>query len=187
MLDGQQHDTLHLRQVHDDRVRAAAWPSSRRADPPGANLDEEIAAFRDRCRLALERDLVDPSSGSTRRPSAAPTSSVSSPTPPRCSAWPAPCWSRPTMSGRPPPNAATCPNTPWNSHRRQEDQWPATHCPRPVRPLRRPGVPTDCARGRRRVAVLRPSRARVGRADPQHRSQRAGRDERTGSAVAVRS
>ena len=52
-----------------------------------------------------------PSSGSTRRSNAAPTSSASSPTPKPCSAWPAPSWSRPTTNG-PSPTAATYPRTP---------------------------------------------------------------------------
>ena len=52
-----------------------------------------------------------PWSGSTRRSNAAPTSSVSSPTPKPCSAWPAPSWSRSTTNG-PSPTAATSPRDP---------------------------------------------------------------------------
>ena len=54
------------------------------------------------------------SSASTRRSSGAPTSSGSFPTPPRCYAWPAPSWSRPTTNGRS-ATAATCPKAPWRS------------------------------------------------------------------------
>jgi putative transposase len=54
-----------------------------------------------------------PSSDSTKRSNAAPTSWACSPTPPRCSASPAPSWSKPTTNGRSAPNAATSPNAPW--------------------------------------------------------------------------
>jgi putative transposase len=65
------------------------------------------------CRIGRRSGQPTPSSGSTRKSNAAPTSSASSPTPLPCYAWPARSWSRHTTNGKSAPNAATCPNTPW--------------------------------------------------------------------------
>ena len=68
------------------------------------------------------------SSASTRRSSGAPTSSGSFPTPPRCYAWPAPSWSRPTTNGRL-ATAATSPKAPWPSSTdpSQPGRWRSRH------------------------------------------------------------
>jgi len=73
----------------------------------------DITAFARLPRGALEEDVVDhPLERLKRRSSAAPTSSASSPTRLRCTASPAPSWSKPTSSGRP-PTGATCPKPAW--------------------------------------------------------------------------
>jgi putative transposase len=63
---------------------------------------------------------------------AVPTSSASSPTPPPCSAWPAPSWSRPTTNGRS-PTAATSPRPPWPCSPRQSRPPSKPDAPSPTR------------------------------------------------------
>src|SRR4051794_247515 len=89
---------------------------------------EDLLAFTGfPCRTGRRSGPPTPSSGSTRRSNAAPTSSGSSRTLPPCSGSLARSWSRPTTNGRSAPNAAISPNDPWpNSSRpRHPRRWPS--------------------------------------------------------------